>query len=104
MWLTVFANHSDHFGMDTSYCYFLGGIPIIYLLYDGCIINKQLYLESKYLKWIAFANIGYGILSIVLLLINFERVDLLLQLYMIGEVLVLFILSYIELFIASRNA
>ncbi len=97
----VLVRFETIFGIPSATLYFLAAIPIGFAIYD-LYCYRQGEQIGKFLKGIAMANLSYCILSIGLAFYHFEVVTTLGWLYIIGEVLIVIVLSVIEYNVARR--
>jgi len=98
----VLVRFEDFFGIPSSVLYTLAFIPILFAIYDlYCYRNKNRQI-AFYLKGIAILNLSYCCLSLFLSFQHKESITVWGWLYIIGEVIVIAILSWVEYNTANR--
>ena len=96
----VLVNLESIFGIPKSALYILAALPCIFAIYDiYCYYRIEQNLEL-YLKAIAVANLLYCILSIGLAIYHRVSITILGWAYIIAEVIIICVLSYLELSVA----
>ena len=87
----------DMIGVPEQTLYILAFIPILFAVYDFFCFFKLKKNYSKYLRYIAFANILYCVFSLVMMVNHKESLTFLGMTYFITEILLVLIIAYIEL-------
>lgn len=101
--LGVFLVKFEHlFGIPTRTLYLLAAIPCFFVLYDLYSYLKIDKRVSLFLKIIAYANILYCILSLVLAICHMDKITILGWIYIIGEVLIILGIALFEIKVARQ--
>lgn len=100
---TVLPDFQSYVGMPLRELYVLAAIPVAFAIYDFVCLGFFKNDSHLHLKRIAYANIGYCLLSLVMITLHFKALTLLGLTYFGTEILTLVILVKIELKIASRE-
>jgi len=90
-------------GMPRPTLYFLAFLPCLFAVYDFfCYfkINKGL---APYLKYIAYANLSYCLISLVLATQHYEQLTKLGWFYFISEIIIVVSLAIFELKTATSS-
>ena len=98
----VLVKLENLFGIPKPTLYVLASLPCLFAIYDFyCyfIIDKNL---GFFLKGIAIINLAYCCLSIVLSTYHWREITTLGWIYILTEILIVFILAAIELSIAKK--
>ena len=90
-----------YFGIPIEVLYLLSIIPVFYAIYSFLCFWQQPKNWKPFLKGIAFANLGYCLLTLGLMFIFSENFTLFGYLYFIGEIIIIVLLSRHELGVAS---
>lgn len=90
------------FGIPVPTLYFLAILPCLFAVYDFYCYFKIEKRLGLYLKVIAIINIIYCFISIGLAIYHIEEIKNLGWIYILSEVLIVFLLSIIELRIAKN--
>jgi hypothetical protein len=91
-------------GMPVSILYLLASIPCVYLVYDLISFSFRNTNHKLLLKVVAYANLGYTVVSAGLVIGHLQQLQLLGLVYFISEITILIVLIRIELRIASSKA
>lgn len=98
----VLVEMEQYFGIPPSTLYFLASIPCVFAVFDiYCIISISKN-SGTFLKFIAIANLMYCALSISLAFTHIEVITYLGWIYIVGEVLLVSFLAYVELVISRK--
>lgn len=81
----VLPRFESHFGMPVYGLYLLATIPLFFAVYDTVCYFRINSRWSTYIKAIAFANLGYCMLSIAMLYLHQASMTYLGWTYFIGE-------------------
>jgi hypothetical protein len=85
-----------YFGIPASTLRFLASLPVLFLVFDLFALTAEANHHSRNLKIIAIANWCYILLSLILAYLHIDTVTFLGWLYIILEVVIICIISYIE--------
>jgi hypothetical protein len=100
----VLVRFEYFFGIPAQLLYFLASLPIIFAIYDIYNYRNKNGKISSALKGIATMNILYSLLSIGLSIYHFDVISKFGWGYIILEVLILVILSFLQIRTANRMA
>ncbi len=84
-------------GVPSQTLYILASIPVLFAVYDLVCFYRWREGHSKYLKYIAFANILYCVFSIVMMINHAHSLTALGWTYFIIEILIVLAIALIEL-------
>jgi hypothetical protein len=93
----------DYFGMPKNIISVFIGIAAILFLYSTIIYLLSPKTWRTYLTVVAMLNICYSVFTIYHVFLCFEKLTLYGKLYFVGEVLVIIVLSFYELKIATET-
>lgn len=94
----------DHvFGIPTTTLYLLAAIPILFALFDLIAIRQIVAQQILFLHIIALANLSYCLLSLGFAWHHHETLTVLGWMYIIGEIIIVASLAYIELKQAKKQ-
>ncbi|MDB4655585.1 hypothetical protein OAE48_01935 [Flavobacteriales bacterium] len=97
----VFPHFQQYVGMPITELYLLASLPIAFAVFDLYWLSFRAGNERTGLMLIAFSNMAYSLLSMLLVVVNFELLTALGLSYFIIELLVLAALVAFELKIAE---
>jgi|SRR5690554_78623 len=89
------------FGIPISTLYFLSFFPLCFLLFDLFCFSIVRRSHEVYLRIIAFLNIAYCLLSIILSIVHYEIISILGLLYILIEVIIIGVIAGLELSVAK---
>ncbi len=89
------------FGIPTSVLYWLASFPIFFTLVDFYAFTKGKNTKM-FLKIMAALNLFYGILSLIFVVLYFEKMTFWGSLYLILEMVIVTFLAFIELKVAEN--
>ncbi|MFY0672736.1 MAG: hypothetical protein JXQ87_05005 [Bacteroidia bacterium] len=97
----VLTQFETEFGMPKNTLYVLAIIPCLFLIYDvlGFTLNPS--KVSKWIKGIAWLNIAYCMLSIIMIIYHRNDLTILGWIYFIGELAIVLFLANVELKLAK---
>lgn len=98
----VLVRLEKYFGIPPSALYLLASFPVLFALYDFYVYRRVMLKQGQSLKLIAVANILYCCLSLGVLFYHYETITFLGWTYIFVEIIIVIILSYVELKVASR--
>ena len=90
------------FGIPKTTLYLLAIIPCAFAIYDLCCFCIKDIDIPRYLKGIAFMNLLYCCLSIVLAFYHFEKIQIFGWLYIALEIIVIIALAICELKVSVK--
>lgn len=92
-----------YIGMPLKVLYMLALIAVGFLIYSfTCyVFNPKNW--RQYLQLIAWANLSYCILSVIMIIIYYDELSLMGFMYFIGEICLVMMIGLIEMKLASRN-
>ena len=93
----VLPKFQAFFGIPKTILYFLGTIPVFFILYDFIGYSKTEESLGFWLKGIAFLNIAYCFVSLICVFLHKETLTFWGWIYIIGEILIVLLLVIIEL-------
>ena len=99
----VLVYFQPYIGKPTKILYLLAAIPCVFLIYDLLCYFYVKHEWPHYLKGIAFANLAYCLLSIGSIVYYYKDLTTLGLSYFILEILVIFVVVYLELKAASKT-
>ena len=94
----------EYIGMPSQVLYGLAGVACVFAIYSFSCYFFVGNISKNHIRFIAFANLAYCIVTAALVLYLFEQLTALGLLYFIAEILVLVGLVTIELKTASAIA
>ena len=92
------------FGIPTPTLYLLALLPCLFFMYDAYGYFRVKHGLGKYLKGIAFLNLGYSLLSLALTFSHRHVITTLGWSYILGEISIILILVIVEFRIANKQA
>ena len=98
----VLVQFESAFGMPRKTLYFLAFLPCLFAIYDFICYFRFTDDWKPFLKGIAFANLGYCGISIVMLGFHFSELTILGLVYFLVEIFVVAVLAMVELRVALR--
>lgn len=84
-------------GMPVKVLYLLAALPVGFAVYDILCYLRQDLRPAPWLRGIAFANLGYCVLSIGMLVHHFPQLTALGVAYFVGECVIVVAIAYLEL-------
>lgn len=93
----VLVKYNHLIGMPIHILRLLATLAIIFMLYDSACLLLQKADRKPHLRIIAFANLGYVVLSLILLVRHSATLTTLGYVYFILEKIILVIISSVEL-------
>lgn len=97
----VLVKFEFFFGIPSSTLYLLAVIPIFYMIYDAYAYQKSDNQIGSYLKGIATLNLMYCVVSLGFAFYH-EELTIWGWIYVIGEIIIIVILSIFELKVGNR--
>jgi uncharacterized membrane protein len=101
--LLVIPRFNEFFGIPELVLLGLGIIPCIFLTFDYFVLLVKNGQNSFNLKIIAYANLLYAILSLVLAILHWDQLKPLGWTYLLLEILILILLVRFELKVANQS-
>ncbi len=98
----VLVRLESFFGIPHSTLYFLASLPLLFTIYDFYCYQKDSINLNRSLKIIAIVNLMYCCLSIGLSFYHIETITGLGWVYILSEVMIIFLLAFFELKIAGK--
>ncbi len=98
----ILVKFEENFGIPKSTLYFLAVLPIFFAVFDFYCYLKVKLNHHKFLKIIALFNVTYCFISISFAFYHTNTITTMGWIYIISEVLVILILSFIELKTANK--
>lgn len=96
LWLGVLPYFHQFSGIPVKTCYFLGFFPVLFLIYDlTCLYAIQEHY-TRYIRIIAWANLLYCALSILVAFTHASTVTLAGWTYLIIEIIVVIAVALLE--------
>lgn len=99
----VLVNFQEYIGIPVSSLYVLAAIPILFILYDiYCYMQLNDTKAAFHLRLIAIANLWYILVSIGFAVYHFPLLRPLGFIYLLGEIIVIFCIAFIQLEVAKK--
>ncbi|MGB0524990.1 MAG: hypothetical protein ACPGJS_18605 [Flammeovirgaceae bacterium] len=98
----VLTKFQDFFGMPLRELYFLAALPCLFAIYDFTCYFFLTANWKTYLKYIAIANLMYTIISMGLVMYNYQKLTIFGILYFGSELIIILILVRFELKAATQ--
>ena len=98
----VLVKLENVFGIPKSILYLLAVIPCAFAIYDLCCFCTKNIDTPTYLKGIAYMNLLYCCLSIVLAVYHFEKIKIFGWLYIVLEIIIIIALAIYELKVSVK--
>ncbi len=93
----IFTQFNELVGIPISSLYLLAGIPCFFILLDVYFYKNIQIKTTKALKTIAFLNFLYCLISLIIVFTHRDRLTCLGWAYILLEILVISVLTFIEL-------
>lgn len=100
----VLVRFKTYFGIPVRALYFLAVFPVLFVFYDIYSLLNNQRSWSKKLIVIAWANLMYCLISLVVLLFHAHAITALGTAYLIGEILIIILLAAVEFRTAKKLA
>lgn len=98
----VLVKFESYFGMPKPTLYFLAFWPCLFFIYDMLCFFLAKQKLNILLKGIAFANVGYCILSVVTAIFHYSSITYLGWIYISLEIIIVLIIASIEFKVANK--
>lgn len=98
----VLVSFQPYFGIPVHILYLLAALPIGFLAFDLICVFWIAALSGQIFKIIGWLNSAYCLLSISLLILHIDQITALGLLYVIGEIIIVSLISLIEINV-SKN-
>lgn len=98
----VLVHFEFFFGIPQKVLYLLASIPLFFALYDLVCYIWAVKRLALLLRLIAFANISYCILSIIMAFVHRNSISIWGWAYILGEIVIVLLLAKIELQAANN--
>lgn len=98
----VLVHLTDLIGVPISTLYLLAFIPVLFGIYDLICFYRWKEGHARYLKYIAFANILYCVLSVAMMINHADSLTALGWIYFILEILIVLAIATIEYTVSAR--
>ncbi len=99
----ILVKYEYIFGIPKNTLYILASIPCLFATYDFICYWKTEENANTFLKYIAFANIIYCLISIGMGFYHYSEIKLPGWIYLLSEISIILILVYFELKTASSD-
>jgi hypothetical protein len=99
----VFVNYQEYIGMPINILIMLSLMACVFVVYSFTCYIKSFINWWIYLKFIAFANLGYCCITLALLYLNFQSLTFFGLIYFMTEIIIIAVLVYIELLVARNK-
>lgn len=99
----VLVRFESFFGIPPNVLYLLAAIPCFFAIYDFFCYYQAKDKMALYLRIIAFANISYCILSVMMAGLHRETISIWGWGYIVGEIIIVLLLAAIEIRTANSN-
>ena len=101
MWGAVFAQFETITGFPTNTCYFLSVFPLLFIVFDFASYQWAKNLSMN-LRIIAMLNLGYALLSMIMLFMHVETITFFGYAYLFLELAIVLLLAGIECKVSIR--